>query len=358
MAEFVRWLLGLKQVPDWASDGSWGIQLHSLPQGLWAVGCFGLALAAVVGVWYLYRGETSTVRVGTRLVLAALRALVLTCVAFMLLELVLVITKRELIDSQLLVLVDTSDSMGLNDPYRDDEANRQLASKLGYENTAAMRKAQRLELAKRALAQVMDNLSDGREVSVYTFAHQAIEITGDAIQSAEPKGTETAIGDALTGALAEHRGQPVAGMLLVSDGQSNAGEDPRQVAEQAGKQGIPIVTVAVGTEEGPSNARLTAIEADPVVFVRDSAEVALLIEAHGMQGRTGIVTLEKRQDAGFSEVGREEVTFNDETAAKRVIFKLTPEVVGEIELRARIADFGPELTEADNSATHTMKVVR
>ena len=55
------------------------------------------------------------------------------CVAFMLLELVLVITKRESIPSRLIVLVDTSESMGLNDPYPDDETQSQLASKLGFE---------------------------------------------------------------------------------------------------------------------------------------------------------------------------------------------------------------------------------
>ena len=284
-----------------------------------------LRLAGLVGVWYLYRGESSNVRPGTRLLLVGVRCLVLTCVAFMLLELVLVITKRESIPSHLLVLVDTSESMGLNDPYPQDDAQAQLASKLGYENVIAMRKQARLELARRALGESLGPLAEGREISLYGFAHQAVELTQDEVAAAEPKGTETAIGDALSSALAEHRGQPVAGILLVSDGQSNAGEDPRKVAEQAGKQSVPIVALAMGTEQGPSNARLAAIEADPVVFVRDSTEVAVLVEGHAMQGRTGLVTLEKRQDAGWSEVGREEVTFNEEAAERRVTFKITPE---------------------------------
>ena len=290
--------------------------------------------------------------------LAVLRCLVFTCVVFMLLELVLVITKRESIPSRLLVLVDTSESMGLNDPYRDDGTLEQLASKLGFEGAAALRKKSRLTLAKAALSRVFDPLATDREISLYGFSHQAVSLGRDELAAAEAKGTETAIGDAITSALAEHRGQPLAGILLVSDGQSNAGEDPRKAAEAAGKQSLPIVSLAVGTEEGPSNARLAAIEADPIVFVRDSTEVSVLVEGHAMQGRTGIVTLEKRQDAGWSEVGREEVTLNEDAASKRVTFKLTPDVVGEIELRARIADFGDELTEADNVASHNMKVVR
>ncbi len=358
MSEFVRWLLGLKQAPDWAEGGSWHIQFHSLPQGLWGVACIALAVLAVVGVWYLYRGELSTVRFGMRASLAVLRCLILTCVAFMLFELVLVITKRESIPSHLLVLFDTSESMGLNDPYSQDESLSAMSSKLGFQEAAAPRKQARIELARRALQQVLGPLAEGREISLYGFAHQAVELSQDEIAKVEAKGTETALGDALSSALAEHRGQPLAGVLLVSDGQSNAGEDPRKVAEQAGKQSVPIVALAVGTEQGPSNARLAAIEADPVVFVRDSTEVAVLVEGHAMNGRTGLVTLEKRQDGNWTEVGREEVTFNEDAATRRVNFKLTPEVVGEIELRAKISDFGAELTETDNIATHAMKVVR
>jgi hypothetical protein len=354
----MRWLFGLKQAPDWASGGSWQIQFHSLPQGLWAIGYLGLAILGIAGIWYLYRGELSTVRLGVRLLLVTLRALVLTCVAFMLLELVLVITKRESIPSHLLVLVDTSESMGLNDPYPQDDSLGQLANKLGYKSASAMRKQGRLELARRALGNVLGELSEDREVSLYGFSHQSVALSKDEVAALKPKGTETAIGDALSTALAEHRGQPVAGILIVTDGQSNAGEDPRKAAEQAGKQSVPIVSLAVGTEQGPSNARLAAIEADPVVFVRDTAEIGVLVEGHGMQGRTGVVTLEKRQDGAWSEVGREEVAFNEEAASKRLNFKITPDIVGEIELRARVADLGDELTDADNFATHAMKVVR
>lgn len=358
MVEFFNWLLGLKQAPEWVSGGSWQIQFHSLPQGLWAVGFAALAVAAIAGVWYLYRGESSNVGLAARLLLVCVRGLVLTCVAFMLLELVLVITKHESTPSRLVVLVDTSESMALNDPYPEDEAHSTLAGKLGFDGPAAIRKQSRLALGQRALEKTLEKLSAGRQVSLYGFAQKPSALKPDEIGAATAVGRETAIGDALSAALVEHRGQPMAGILVLSDGQSNAGEDPRKVAERCGKQGVPVVALAVGSEQGPSNARLAAIEADPVVFVRDPTEIAVLVEGHGMQNRTGVVTLEKRQDTTWTEVGREEVTFNEDTASKRLTFKITPEAVGELEFRAKIADFGVELTEADNFATHAMKIVR
>lgn len=358
MSDFVRWLLGLRQAPDWVSGGSWQVQFHSLPTGLWAVALLVLAIVGVVGVWYLYKSELSTVSRTMRIVLATLRSLVLVCVALMLLELVLVITKREMEPSQLLVLVDTSQSMGLNDPYPDNDTQSRLAAELGIESIAALRQKDRLDLGKRALEKLLPKLGEGREVSIYGFSGQQATLDSDELKGAQPKGPETAIGDALTAALAEHRGQPIAGLLVLSDGQSNAGEDPRKAAEQAAKQNVPVMALAVGSLEGPSNARLAAIEADPVVFVRDPTEVNVLVEGHGLQGRNGIVTLERRQDAAWTEVGREEVAFSEDTSSKRLTFQIAPENIGEIEFRARIAEVGTELTEADNFASHMMKVVR
>ena len=39
----------------------------------------------------------------------------------------------------------------------------------------------------------------------------------------------------------------VAGILLLTDGQSNAGEPPAKAAEFAAAEGIPVVAVAVGS---------------------------------------------------------------------------------------------------------------
>lgn len=359
MAELVRWLLGLRRAPEWAEQGaSYTLQFHTLPHGLWAVAGVALAVACIVGVYYLYRSEASTAGRGIRLLLVVVRSLVLACVAVMLLELVLVVTKREMVPSHLVVLVDTSQSMGLNDPYADDSAQAGVAGRLGLKGVEAMRKAPRLELATRALGKFYDKLADGREVSVNGFDGQKVALDPHKLDELKAQGGETAIGAALTAAMAEHRGKPMAGILVVSDGQSNAGEDPRKAAEQAGKQGVPIVSLAVGTLAGPSNARLAAIDADPVVFVRDPTQIGVLVEAHGMQGRTGVVTLEKRDGTTWNEVGREEIDFDEPVASKRLTFQVTPAEVGEIEFRANVADLGVELTDSDNLATHTMKVVR
>src|SRR4051794_21882536 len=174
MPDFLQWLLGLKQVPDWAAGGSWHVQLQSKPEGLWAIICVALCALALVGIWYLYRTELSIVRPIMRVGLVATRLLVLTCVAFMLLELVFVITKRESQPSNLLVLVDTSESMGLNDPYPDDEKLSGLATKLDFETSEQLRNEQRLAIARRGIEKLLPSLARDRTISLYTFAQEPL----------------------------------------------------------------------------------------------------------------------------------------------------------------------------------------
>ncbi|HEV7226354.1 MAG TPA: hypothetical protein VGN42_26845, partial [Pirellulales bacterium] len=112
MRGFFDWLLGLKASPDWVrGPGSrWHFEFQSLPEGQWAALAVAAAVAGLLGIGWLYRREGRSLSLGVRLLLGSLRALILLGIAFMLLEMVIVITKPELVPSRLLVLMDTSES--------------------------------------------------------------------------------------------------------------------------------------------------------------------------------------------------------------------------------------------------------
>jgi hypothetical protein len=363
MNDFWRWLFGIKQSPDLVEGGVWQLRCQALPEGGWAVAGVAAAIAAVALVWWLYRIEGRTIGPAMRSLMAVLRLVALTCVACMLVELVLVIVKKELVPSQLLVLIDDSESMGLKDPYADsDLAERTVRgmAEAGADNSVErLRQQTRSELARRAVSELAGPLSEDRQLAIYRFAGDLESIDGDKLAGLRAAGTTSALGDALKGALAAHRGQPLAGVLVVSDGQSNAGEDVRKVAEQAGRDGVTVHALAVGTEQGPSNARLVDLEISPVVFVRDPTEISVLFESRGLTGHSGIVTLDQRHDSGaWTELARDEVTFGQDAVLGRLTFKFTPEATGQYDFRARISDAGPELTDSDNALTKTVKVVR
>ena len=57
-------------------------------------------------------------------------------------------------------------------------------------------------------------------------------------------------------------------------------------------------------------------------------------------------------------MGRTELTLPEDAAIQRVSFPFTPETTGQFDFRAVALDAGPELTEDDNSAVKSIKVVR
>ena len=103
----------------WAAGGAWRLEWLAMPASDRALM---LALVAAVVVWMVfvvYRREGKQLRRVSRWGLVALRLTALVGVLIMLLEPVLVFSKTEYIPSTLILLVDSSESMGLHDSYAD-----------------------------------------------------------------------------------------------------------------------------------------------------------------------------------------------------------------------------------------------
>jgi len=373
MAEWFRWLFGLDASPDWVSGGEWHLEFNSVPQGAWAALCLLAGIAAVFGVSYLYRKEGRRIGAAVRGTLGCLRLLVLLVVTLMLLEVVLVLNKKEYVPSVLLALFDTSESMGLQDPYTNEQIAAELVKQLGLSGDDSqtepsratalqeLRKRTRLELAKIAFAGIADDLADERLLSFYGFANK-LEPLDDrqGLEILQATGTLTNVGGGIRDALSAHRGQPLAGILLVTDGRSNAGDDPLKTAELAGKQGLPIHVLAVGTAEGPRNLKVVEdLDTSPVVFVHDPAEISVLFESTGLAGAVVTVVLEQRQgDGPWQQIGTSDVTLGEDAVLQRVSFEFTPQATGQLDFRARVENVGPELTTSDNTGTAAVRVVR
>ncbi len=295
---------------------------------------------------------------------------VLAAVVVMLVEPVLVSSHRETVRSHLPIVVDDSESMRFADPYTDDTkatefaAALQLKSENGRSPVERLRGSPRMDLVKAALNPHLEELGRGRDVFLYDLESAArTGLAGPAkarkLDDMTPNRSVSPLGDALRGALAAHRGRPVAGIVLVTDGRSNAGEDPMRVAEAAVRLGVPIYPIAAGAEEGPRNVRLAGVEASPVVFARDPMTLAVVVEARGLRDAEASLILEQRVNAGeWEPMANQRIALGEDGSLTRSTFRIVPKVVGQYEYRARIEDAGPELTQDDNSATAEVRVVR
>ena len=117
----------------------------------------------------------------------------------------------------------------------------------------------RLEAARAAALSFLDELPEEARVGAVAFSTDPHTVEAptddrgeieDLIDALSADGG-TAAGDALAAAVglvdgpAEDR--PPAAIVLLSDGETTTGRDPLPVARQAGRMGIPIHTVALGT---------------------------------------------------------------------------------------------------------------
>jgi hypothetical protein len=369
MSSLLQWLLGIRRSSgEVALGGSTQLELTSLPAGGAALFFVVATVALAYMLWRLYRRERRELSRPRRALLVGLRLLVLGALAVMLVEPVLVTSRNETIRSHLPLIVDDSESMRFSDPYTDESRAALVAAALRLKSEGKrspverLRESPRLDLVKASLGPNLEKLRRGRELFVYDLESASRTVGASRtreLDEIKPSRGVSPLGDALRDVLALHRGRPVAGIVLVSDGRSNAGEDPLRAAEAATRQGIPIFLVAAGADEGPRNVRLAEIEASPVVFARDPMTLGVVVEARGLRDTEGTISLEQRVNGSdWQAVGDQRVALGEDGILKRVTFRIVPRVVGDYEFRARVGDAGPELTLDDNVATAAVKVVR
>src|SRR5207245_5269224 len=90
------------------------------------------------------------------------------------------------------------------------------------------------------------------EVRLYEFAGERRPTTvAGRRQRGRVLGYSSRLGDAIATTLDEFAGQPLAGIVVLSDGGSNRGEDPVAAAGRAAERRAPIFTVGIGDPTPP-----------------------------------------------------------------------------------------------------------
>jgi len=104
-----------------------------------------------------------------------------------------------------------------------------------------------------------------------------------------PLGAETRLGDALQRVLGQPNSGPLAGVIVISDGGQNSGLDPLAVCEassQETRRRIPLYTVGVGSTQPRRNMRVQELIAPSRLYPGDKTTIRGLIQADGFAGRS------------------------------------------------------------------------
>jgi hypothetical protein len=103
--------------------------------------------------------------------------------------------------------------------------------------------------------------------------------------SAKPRGASSRLGDAVIQVLADAGDRPIAGIILLSDGESTAGMPLDDAARSAGARSIPIYTVPIGSSARLRDVAVTELFATDTVSIGDQVKATASIESDGFDKR-------------------------------------------------------------------------
>ena len=167
-----------------------------------------------------------------------------------------------------------------------------LATDVSSSMSATDVRPSRLGAAKNAASKFVSRVPDGVKVGVLEFARRPVllqspttnrALTQGAIAGLHPGGGGTAIGESLTTALhvlttlPRKAGKRVPGaIVLLSDGSSNVGPGPVEVARQAKADHIAVYTISLGTPNGtiPIKRKGQTVNTPVPVSSQELAEIA------------------------------------------------------------------------------------
>lgn len=308
------------------------LEFARLPSGWMSIAGIVLMMVLLAGVLFFYTHEQrsgATPRV--RRLLAGLRCLVILLLAVIWLEPILATYLHRRSEAYTLVLLDASASMSLPDRYAD--ADEALRVQKVMERFAATDRdnSTRWDLLRELVtgddARLLDELSARNSVKVFRFGDSpaplgALDVSASppsdpaatrpadghlasvrpelatlqtAVADARPDLPATDLGRAVREAVESVGSNPVAAIVVVSDGRFNHGEPVEVIAQYARDKRIPIHTVGIGDPSPPRNVAVAGIEAPPNVFVQDPFKVTAHLRTEGMDGETLTVEFLERQ---------------------------------------------------------------
>jgi hypothetical protein len=332
------------------------LEFARLPSG-WAsiAAIVTLSILLLAVVFFYTHEQRSGASVRVRRLLAGMRCMVIVLLAVIWLEPILATYLHRRSDAYTLVLLDSSASMSLPDRYADPTEAVRVQKVLDTLSEREASHPSRWALVREVIGgkgrRLLEGLAAKNSVRVMRFgdtpavlgqveidrdekpaamnvpAPSTSQPSGEAnardqeanardkeakassdpvdslrrrISAVEPNMPVTDLGRAIRHAVESVGSNPVAGIVVISDGRFNHGEPVEVAAQYARDKRIAVYAVGIGDPSPPRNIAVAAIEAPPNVFVQDPFKVTAHLRTEGLDGESLTVELLDRtagQDA-------------------------------------------------------------
>ena len=258
-----------------------------------------------------------------------------------------------------------------NDPAR----SRQLADERRAAHDklcAAVDQLTRAEVARRLLAVdgagLLARFTDKHKVELVGFDREVWEIKpGQAEEWLKAKAAAERPGAAFTDLRAPllhalERSGPdqgrTLGLILLTDGQHNAGPSPVKKAGDLGKLGVPVYPVALGARKAPPDVAMLEVKAPANVFKDVDAAVEARFKVSGLPAQELIVELHQGEEPPAKEHVKR-VQHDGTDRVYTVPFQVRMDKIGtqalEVKVRPTLKET-KEINEENNNRTAVIRV--
>lgn len=309
------------RILTWTDPGEvHGLHLPRIDSALMQLVFVLLAAAICTFAWWCYHREPVYLATKRRRQLLSLRLAAGAVILFILTGAYLEVGRDAERKPAVLFLVDRSASMTIADKL--DGAAEAAAAQRILGSIPAKAPARDALLAGALANPLLDPvkaLAAKHQLEWYAFGQNngatplpAADAEGAAKSPtlAEPAETATQLGAAIADAARRSKGRSADGIVILTDGGWNRGDDPVQAAKDAlERAGVPVFTVGIGVA-APKDLEVAWAFGEDAVFKDDRFTLDLGLRSRGFSGRTATLVVSRTDEAGLSEIVKEEtVTF-------------------------------------------------
>ncbi len=361
-------LLGLEEVGP-VTYFQWFLR-HPWP-GFVVLLCIGAAVAFAARLYWRERG----ISLGRRIFLGALRAILYTLLILLLFEPVFAIEMSVKLRQSLLIVLDTSESMNIPDARKKERELEEAAmamGKLPFDKSATQvmdartrteaAAVRRIDLAKGLLdnpnLDLFKKLGADYKLRYFAFADAVVPASGEGDELAASlrrigaTGKTTRLGAAIDDVVGRYSGQPIAGVVVLTDGASNEGLEPLEVARKMKDRAIPIFPVGIGIPD-PPDVRLEGLVVQDTVFAKDRVPLRFRITSKGFTNRKVDIVVTVN---GKEIPPRREVTLTGEPQFEEMSF-LPEEGQTALKLEVAATPLPGEVVADNNRLAQNIRVI-
>lgn len=190
---------------------------------------------------------------------------------------------------------------------------------------------------------------------------KAVTLPDDWADTLAPRGTETRMGDAIKSMIERETSNPLAGIVLLTDGRNNAGLDPREIVSMTQAANVPLYIIGLGSEKSPDNLQLVEMDVPKRLYPGDRFSLRALVGAQGFAGRMVTVqVLAGGPQAELDQMGLEaeqQVLIPADGSLAQAEFQLEPKSVGKWRYAVNLLPLAGDANAGDNSQMALVEVI-